>query len=366
MKTQYFKLLCTALLCMNLMQSPIKAIDNTLTETLFNHQLYQRTTLTTGAVTGILALIAAYNYTTATYLIQEKDLVKSKYPYAQAWYNDMAKKYSKAHLHQKLFLQRMHYVSPKHISWSSTFNQIYFPQDSLKDIDNLYRRKLSGEKLIDEEELTLSKEEFILLHEAAHIEHNDMSKRIGSNIGLILAMNFLQMFILQNLEFKNKEPRDLNKLDLIKDFDFLVTDSLLSITKIIALFCASIEIARCQESAADKFAYELGDINSLHGGVSFFENEEMDPLFDIQNTKWSPFLKVDSALGNTAQFLASCQEVPLFYIDKIIKTIYASTSTSRWMYNFFRDPIHPGPSVRAQNLKDEIAKREEQSKIEQD
>ena len=123
--------------------------------------------------TAVTMISAAMNYTVTTFLVTEEFLVVTDYPTAQSWYDAMALKYPEALLDQKLFLQTMRGQDAKYMSWCSTFNQIYFPQESLEEIETAYQKKLDGEILTDEEILALGKQEFILLHESGHIEHND-------------------------------------------------------------------------------------------------------------------------------------------------------------------------------------------------
>ena len=321
--------------------------------------------LQTSALATIIGISVISSYVATTYLIQEKHLVKAKYPDAQAWYNAMNEKYPAAHLDSKLFLQTMRGVPAKLMSWCSTTNQIYFPQEALHDINFLYRKQVNNiEPLTDEENLFLGMQEFILLHEAGHIEHNHITKRILTVVGLFASVltlravykiyndeaNLINMLSDENPDYISQD--DIDGVQLVYDFctwfiAFMAFD-------IMVPFVAS----RPQEFEADKFAYENADDLALQGGIAFFENEERDPLFDIKNQQFSPFIKTESTVGTMVQGVVGYFEIPAFYNDKEWKQFIASTSFTRWLYDYNRGSSHPGPSVRANIIKEEVARRE--------
>lgn len=283
---------------------------------------------------AFITYIAATQYAITTYLATEEFLVKTDYPVAQAWYDAMTIKYPTAHLDQKLFLQTMRHENKKYISWCSTFNQIYFPQDALQDIETLYQKQLDGEFLTHEEILTLGKQEFILLHEAGHIEHGDMTQRFMNIIGAFAITETARALYKEN-----------NPLHTFSWYDLYL--ELIAFTTLLNI------PTRFQESAADAFAYSAGDMNALHGGISFFESEETDSLWDIENKKLSPFVKTDSIFGKLVQaFVAHKDEKEL-----ADKRWYKSNAILRWIYDYNHGATHPGASVRAQAIRDEIAHR---------
>ena len=279
---------------------------------------------------GILAttasLIIANNYIQTVLLVKEEYLVKNKFPFAQEWYDALNVKHPEAELDKKLFLQEMRGIPAKMTSWCSTFNDIYFPQESLKEINTIYKKKMNNEEITKEEETALCKEEFILLHEAGHIQHNDIRNRLcclfGVNAALIATLD----------NSKNNVG-----------------------TYYLAMIATLIGTSRFQESNADNFACENSDINALEGGITFFENEEVDPLFNIENKKNSPFIPAEYSVGKLIQ---CCYEFSDEFNLLIFKTI-KKLSISRWTYDFMRAPTHPGPSARAQKLRDTIAARQQ-------
>lgn len=289
-----------------------------------------------------LALVGYSAYITTNYLIQEEHLVVSKYPYAQAWYDAMAEKYPQAHLDQKKFLQTMRKVSPKVIRWCSTFNHIYFPQDSLKDINAFFKKQSEGIELTDEEKLTLAREEFILLHEAGHIEHSDIVNRFGTMIGAIIGLNGLKLCALYAL---SQDEKYCNQL--------LAYNDLFNTFNLYAWIIGMIYLSRSNEFAADTFAYTHGDEDSLKGGISFFASEDIDPLFNVENKKVSPFIPVDSTFGTLMQAWAKHDDEQVLAQQRFI----ASIPALRWVYDFFNGASHPGPSVRVKNIEKELERR---------
>ena len=283
------------------------------------------------------ALVAAATYTVVTHLIHEDALVKSKYPHAQAWYDAMGLKYPKAHLETKPFLQKIWGMPVKLMSWCSTFNQIYFPQDALIRINSLYGMQLDNQTLSQEDQLYLAEQEFILLHEAGHIEHNDITRALicTAALGALTGALTSDKSSLQN---QNPLP---------------VASSAISLIMIHMI------LSRYHERNADAFAYTNSDDLALQGGLQFFESELVDPLFNIENKQPSPYVDTNSPVGTVAQSLVSCVEIPAFYIGKVTGTIINSTSITRWLYDAARGLTHPGGPVRAQAIRDEIARRSE-------
>ena len=312
-------------------------------------------------------------YILTTHLIKEECLVKSKYPHAQAWYDAMAIKYPVAHLDNKLFLQTIWGIPKNFISWCSTFNQIYFPQSALIRINSLYGMLENNQTLSDQDQLFLAEQEFILLHEAGHIEHNDITETycytaaLGAVIGGFadkeICTNYDPKF---NVQIKPK-PQITIQSNLIENNDvsftiptkynvtITMTESLIKTAA--SALVISLLLGRHNERNADAFAYTHGDDNALLGGISFFESEMVDPLFNIENKQPSPYLATDSTIGTIAQSAISIIEMPTFYIGKTIGTIINSTSFTRWLYDASRDLVHPGAPTRVQAIREEIQRR---------
>lgn len=300
--------------------------------------------LNIGIMTAVVGLIVGIQYVKTNYLIQKKHLVTTDYPYAQAWYDAMAIKYPKAHLDQKLFLQTFRHVHKNQITWCSIFNDIYFPQKSLQDINRLYKNVIDGIELSREDQLLLGKEEFILLHEAGHIEHGDIFSRLVSIIGIFATLELLRAYYMSaNLNWNTLESYNRQN-----------TANNLYIIELLLFFPMIFNmLSRSHEKNADKFSYSQIDENALHGGISFFENEDIDPLFDIENKTVSPFIPVDSSFGKLMQVWANHEDQNQLTQLKAIKAIPIWHSFYKWM----NASSHPYPSDRAQAIKDELAKR---------
>ena len=114
---------------------------------------------------------------------------------------------------------------------------------------------------------------------------------------------------------------------------------------------------RFQESAADLFAYSLADMNALIGGISFFESEELDSLWNIEEKQLSPFVQADSALGKWIQAFFKNLDEKQLQEDRDTKL----STWGRWIYDYNHGPTHPGSSVRAQSIRDEINRRLQES-----
>ena len=337
------------------------------------------------------AMGAAACYILVTHLIKEDALVAAKYPHAKAWYDAMGAKYPAAHLESKPFLQNIWGMPVSLMSWSSTFNQIYFPKNVLIRINSLYGMQLENQTLSQEDQLYLAEQEFILLHEAGHIEHNDITRTFICTAALGAVMggfidkqkcldNDISLDLPKklNVSIKLKDHKDndvglhlpinngilLKKNIALKSIDgndittshtFNLTHGF--ITAAISAVVMQLMLSRYHERNADAFAYTNGDDLALQGGLHFFESELIDPLFNIESKQPSRYIKTYSTVGEFAQSLASSIEAPFFYINKTVGTIINSTSVTRWLYDAARGLTHPGGPARAQAIRDEIARR---------
>lgn len=339
------------------------------------------------AITAVmLAMYGATNYAITTYLVQEEHLVETDYPFAQLWYEAMTQKYPQAHLEQKLFLQTWRNFPKKYMQWCSTFHHIYCPQNELEEINHIYKKTVENHTdtpdtnnlITEEEKFILAKYEFILLHEAGHIEHNDIAVRLLTTFAMITSLHaatalykeLSNEYFYQSLEQQaNKNSAFFTRINRFIGFELFPEGELgakYSIEMAIAYrifiiecyqqvgnFLTSMAVSRYQETNADAFAANNAELEALYGGVSFFENEEVDPLWNIEDKELSPFVEVDSTLGKIIQaYFEMCDEN-----DLQEKQDAKKNSLLRWWHDFCNGPTHPGPSTRAQALKDEIARR---------
>lgn len=302
----------------------------------------------------VVGAYAAYHYIASNYLVQEEHLVGTDYPYAQLWYNELARKYPDAHLDSKLFLQTMRGVPKESVSWCSSFRHIYFPQDDLRMIELCYARKLLAlDDYHEIDDLILAEQEFILLHEAGHIEHNDVMKRFITFACLVVAGQGLEYRLQKHFqEPTSVYPRlaDLEQAVAQKEF----TSSCIWSTKIMAIIAACICLSRAQECAADDFACKIADQQALEGGISFFESyKEADPLIGIEDKIVSPFIPVDDAWGQKIQnYIDERDKQELRDMQEI-----KNDPVARWIFDFFVCITHPGSSARVQKIQDEIDRR---------
>lgn len=264
--------------------------------------------------------------------VKEDHFVSYKYPYAQQWYDSLNEKYPDAHLSEKRFLQTMYGMPVKLMSWCSTMNAIYFPQDSLKAINAAYKRKSEGQELSKEESEMLAQEEFILLHEAGHIEQNHIVKR------LCIGLSF-----------------DALITAVVKKYDI----NLSWFNRLFLRIAVQSPFTRFQEGQADDFACARAGQQELEGGIRFFENEEMDPLFNIENKKIVPFVETKSIV------LKGLHKVALVFEWLKLKQKQAikKSPLRRWIHDYMNGPTHPSPSSRAQKIRNAIEVKQKASLV---
>ncbi len=111
--------------------------------------------------------------------------------------------------------------------------------------------------------------------------------------------------------------------------------------------------SRSNERNADKFACNLGDDAVLRGGISFFEDEDMDPLFNVENKTVSPYIKIDNRFATALQAWAHYNEQDQLNHLRFIKSI----SFLRAMYEYMSVSSHPYPSWRVQAIQAELDRR---------
>ncbi|MDP3788117.1 MAG: M48 family metalloprotease [Candidatus Chromulinivorax sp.] len=350
MNIKNLKVLCGAMLAINLMQSPIEATITNENDIYYPHVM-------TGAGMAV-TLYIGYNY-----LIRQEFLVKNKFPVAQAWYDALTQKYPAAHLDQKQFVQTPKLsLLPDQLArliqscgWTSSHDHIYFKDTALTEITTLYQKIIDGYPLHEREQLALARHEFTLLHEAGHIEHND-AKDLLITIGGLL-------FLTHGLVDTSKDikPKDFNLVDFkiqglpVQCFTIpAVIQTIPSATFITGLLA----MLRYQESRADKFACDIADDVTLKGAITIFEDEEIDNLYELESKTITPFIITDSTAGKIFQNIIGPVE---FIVSALVQQgglAVKSTKETRWMYDFIKDPVHQGASVRAQLIKNELARRE--------
>lgn len=362
MNTKTLKVLCAAILSINLLQSPLPA-------TIINKDSTYALPFNAAAMSAG-AVYLGYNF-----LVRQDYLVSKKAPEAQLWYEAMAEKYPNAHLQTKQFVQKNNqsgYIpewlatATKKCNLISNYNHIYFTKEALKEITYVYKKVLAGYPLDAKEESAMARYEFILLHEAGHIEHNDSTnilKAVGAlTVGLIGA----NAAAIQMLPEKHPYPVNYK---ISVPYNVKISQSVIDIQKAefniclapvlsqMAFFSVLVTMLRHQEAQADTFAYKMMDTQTLQKALTLFENDEIDPLFELEKTEYSPYLQSDSTIGNVVQTVVDPIDTLYAMLCKQVGLLIRSTKLTRWAYDYSTDAVHQGPSVRAQNIKNEIARR---------
>jgi len=354
MNTKKVKLLFAALLSFNLIQTPIKA------------NLLNLNAETTNAIPPT-ALAAICIYVGYNCLLREEHLVKNKFSHAQTWYDDMTIKYPGAHLNKKQFVQTLKPNSsliPDFLGkitqscyWFSSYDHIFFAEENLKEITFLYKKVIDGYPLDSNEQLVLAQNEFMLLHEAGHIEHKDSRNIIITIIGLLAVTegpDFVYNKITKPVEDKIKAPENQNYL-----LGLIEVPGPLFTIKGLTVVGGLISVLRHQEAQADVFACKLADSKTLQGTLPLFENDEIDPMFELEHKRMTPFIKTDSKVGEIIQTVVGPFEFTALLIIQQLGLLVRSNSMTRWLYDFQKDMTHQGPSLRAQAIKDELKRRKD-------
>lgn len=186
--------------------------------------------------------------------IPEEFYVKNNYPYAQVWYDEIAKKYPMAHFEQRKFLQARRGILHNDVTWEATFNQIYAHKGDLQRIDEIYKKKSANEVISEEDVIILNICEFLLLHEAAHVNNNDSAYR------LIAAGTIFPILEIAQMSYTGKVPSLLPWSNSIDQF----------IPFIIGMIVYYNYLYH-QEARADRFACDHAqDIEVLQGGLQLF------------------------------------------------------------------------------------------------
>jgi Zn-dependent protease with chaperone function len=360
MNTKKLKFLCAAILCINVLQSPIQA-------TIKNED----TTFCPDIMPGIYtaaALYFGYNY-----LIRQEYLVKNKYPVAQAWYDMLAEKYPAAHLNQKQFVQtpKISLIPDqltnfaKSCSWSSNHDHIYFTDADLGEITFLYQKMLDGYPLHEDEQLALARKEFIILHEAGHIEHDDAKDLLITIFALFATIEGIEYVLHDTTEpsiTSREVPKDYTVVPMWPFESMTTVPGIATTAQGITFMTGLIAMIRYQESRADKFACKIADENALKGAITLFEDESIDPLYGMENRKITPYITTESTVGKVIQTVTGPIEFILSACSYKFFMFIRSIPETRWLHDFTKDAIHQGPSIRAKLAKDELARRE-QSKL---
>ena len=197
--------------------------------------------------------------------------IENRYPYAQAWLDQMIKKYPDAHLNEVIFLQSAPWMSQGPMAWQSYYKKIYCPQASLQRIDDLYYEKLYpnfAKKLtlyqdsVHDEEIDLKIAEFLLLRLAYHCTTNTnwlLPLQFIVTAGVIAGMSEM----------------------MLNEFFYKAANYVIQAPIAAILLCNMIER---QELQADEFAYlQSVDSNIFNGACAYFDDETLEStLLELQ------------------------------------------------------------------------------------
>lgn len=363
MTIRKLKFLCAAMLCIKMIQLPLEAtISNEIPSPI------KSITFTDGITPSVY--IAAGLYIGYNYLVRQEYLVKNRYPIAYAWYEALTLKYPSAHFATKQFVakpssglianQLASWI--KSCSWTSNYNHIYFTDNALLEITYLYKKVMDGYSLNEQEQLALARQEFILLHEAGHIEHNDAKDILITIIGLLAITQGSEYVYDTIIEPVKTKTSTVKKKEFFLESTFgknIEIPGIASSSQGITFIAGIISMLRYQQSRAHKFACKLADTATLQGAITLFENDSIDELYDLENKKMTPYIKTNSTVGIMVQNVFGPIELIASVLVQQVFLVVKSIPELRWTYDFVQDPIHIGPSVRAQLMKDELARREQ-------
>jgi|GEM_PF-1536253 len=300
------------------------------------------------AITACISTYSAYSYIRYTYFDRPEEFyVQYSYPYAQLWYEDMIVKYPQAHLDTKRFLQIEHGTSAEQIVWSMSYNNIYCPQVDLAYINDAYKKKIDGEELDDRITKTLHMCEWLLLHEAGHVELDYNLNEMFLTIGLFSIFELIKMLYKESTDEASNKTIELFLSEYIatnatsKSLTNVVMwmrDVVMTYAELSIIGCIKLMWIRDQESQADSFANKHADTNALPGAISFFEY-------------------VLSFQQNNIEMLTSELEADEQSMSLLS---YFNTTAHDFAYqinNYATDPLHPSLDRRIQSVRDEMERR---------
>lgn len=147
----------------------------------------------TASAATIIVGVALYQYCSTLPTREELFKFQEKYPYVQSWYQDIITKYPDLNFDEKQFLIGG-YLLEEYKRWKDSFNQIYCYDKLLQQHNDIYRKKVEGKFLTDEESLFLSVQEFMILCQASAIEQNHILKRYAYVFGMVACLELVRFF----------------------------------------------------------------------------------------------------------------------------------------------------------------------------
>lgn len=194
--------------------------------------------------------------------------IQDQYPYAAQWYNDLSIKYPVAHLEQKQFLGNSSY------GWIATKNSILIDSNEAKRINIVYEKKCKGNNLSKNQQEYMATNEWIVLHEAGHIEHKDAIKS--------LIIPRIIGFGLESLYQMYHSKLGINPADRNLYVKIGISGSMLLTHHILYQ-----SYSRYLEVQADEFANQHADHNALIGAKNHLkyciDSDEQEYIKTVNN-----------------------------------------------------------------------------------
>jgi len=234
--------------------------------------------------------------------------IQPKTPYLQEWYNnDLTQKYPESKFNTKKLLIGFQTCADA--------KNIYMEADITPRLESICKKKITGEKLSEENAQLMSKVEWTLLHEATHVNNNDSYSHATFNVGVLTG---LELGYQKYKKSQTVAPA-IHSTSWTQSA-WKLTNSLPKRAGILAimLFASTIPTkaySRHCETRADAFANQHADMNALKASVLYY--------------------KAHSQINNIKKYET---ETPLFF------------------------QTHPTIASRIQNIEDEIERREAKNK----
>jgi hypothetical protein len=212
-------------------------------------------------------------YTEATNKNAEH-MIKTDYPHAQQWYNDLAKKYPGAHFDEISFAHSSSNPSMNiDIVCGTAFahiNKIYLNKGLAGKLNTSYEKKINGNNYTTEEQEEISCLELSLLHEAGHIKHNDIINIQALSLGGIATTEMLYQL------HKKRNPAIPT---IPNNWSSRLYSATKAMPKRIGIFAAMGITSQMaghiykfnMEKKADDFAIQHADMQALHAAANYFK-----------------------------------------------------------------------------------------------
>lgn len=301
-----------------------------------------------------ISLAAAYyTYNLIPYYVDQpaEFYVKHSYPHAQLWYEEMIVKYPQAHLDKKNFLQMRYGIPREEISWSLLCKNIYASQVDLIYLESVYSKKIDAQELSSQELDFLDLIEWLLLHEAGHVELNYSLHAAVFTLGCFTTLEIIKMVYKESTDDACKKSIESIVAtcfadDVIKNYfvsaAMWMRYGVMNCLQGLSLGVLTTLWVRDQEMQADNFANQHATADCLPIAIRFFEYfiNEYQPSIDL----------IIKEIEEDADFVSLLSYFNITVVDFVQSVSY-----------FGIDPIHPSFDYRIQSIRDEIERRLEKN-----